>query len=122
MRPNFPLPTELCSRTKDTNMDLTLAGATLHVADVDRSLAFYQQFPGAQVIFHLPGQFAMLRFGTGRLGLLSDRKRPFHLEVECSDLDATYRKFQELEIPTEGPPRVRTWGERDFWVLDPDRI
>lgn len=100
-------------------MDLTLAGVTLHVADVDRSLAFYQQFPGAQVISHMPGRFALLR-GTGRLGLLSDRKRPLHLEVECGDLDATYTEFQELEIPTEGAPTVRTWGERDFLVLDPD--
>jgi len=91
-------------------MDLTLAGVTLHVADVDRSLAFYQQFPGAQVISHLSGRFALLRFGTGRLGLLSDRKRHFHLEMECSNLDATYTKFQELEIPSEGPPTVRTWG------------
>ena len=101
-------------------MDLTLAGVTLHVADVDRSLAFYHQFPGADVVFHMPGRFALLRFGTGRLGLLSDRKRPFHLEVECGDLDATYTKFQQLEIPTEGPPTVRGWGERDFLVIDPD--
>ena len=101
-------------------MDLTLAGVTLHVSDVDRSLAFYQKLPGAQVMFHMPGRFALLRFGTGRLGLLSDRKRPFHLELESTDLDATYNKFQELEISTEGPPTVRTWGERDFLVLDPD--
>ena len=101
-------------------MDLTLAGVTLHVADVDRSLAFYQQVPGVQVMFHMPGRFALLRFGTGRLALLSDRKRPFHVELDCDDLDATYTKFKELEIHTEGPPTLRLWGERDFFVLDPD--
>ena len=101
-------------------MDLTLAGVTPHVADVDRSLAFYENFPGAEVVFHMPGRSALLRFGTGRLGLLSDRKRPFHLEVECGDLEATYTKFQKLGIPTEGPPTVRGWGERDFLVIDPD--
>jgi catechol 2,3-dioxygenase-like lactoylglutathione lyase family enzyme len=79
-------------------MDLTLAGVTLHVSDVDRSLAFYQKLPGAQVMFHMLGRFALLRFGTGRLGLLSDRKRPFHLELECTDLDATYTKFHELNV------------------------
>ena len=91
-------------------MDLTLAGVTLHVADVDRSLAFYENFPGAEVVFHMPGRSALLRFGTGRL----------HLEVECGDLEATYTKFQKLGIPTEGPPTVRGWGERDFLVIDPD--
>jgi len=44
-------------------MDLTLAGLTLHVADVERSLAFYKQFPGAQLIFHMTNRFALLRFG-----------------------------------------------------------
>jgi len=101
-------------------MDLTLTGVTLDVADVDRSLDFYQQFPDAQVMFHRPGQFALLRFGTGRLALLSDRKRPFHVELDCSDLDATHTKFKELQIPTEGPPTLRAWGERDFFLLDPD--
>ena len=101
-------------------MDITLAGVTLHVADVDHSLAFYQRLPGAQVMFHMPGRFALLRFGTGRLGLLSYRKRAFHLELECTDLDVTYTKFEELGIPTVGPPTTRPWGERDFLVLDPD--
>jgi catechol 2,3-dioxygenase-like lactoylglutathione lyase family enzyme len=101
-------------------MDLTLAGLTLHVADVERSLAFYEQFPGVQLIFHMPNRFALLRFGTGRLGLLNDTKRPFHVELESADLDATYQKFQELGIPTEGPPTARSWGDRDFLVLDPD--
>jgi uncharacterized glyoxalase superfamily protein PhnB len=48
------------------------------------------------------------------------RKRIFHLELECTDLDATYAKFQELGVSTEGPPTERTWGERDFLMLDPD--
>ena len=101
-------------------MNLSLVGVTLHVADVDRSLAFYQRFPGAEVMFHMPGTFALLRIGSGRLGLLSDRKRSFHVEIDCNDLDGTYADFQKLGIPTEGPPTVRPWGERDFLVVDPD--
>jgi hypothetical protein len=96
-------------------MDLTLAGLTLHVADIDRSLAFYQQLPGAQLIFHLPGRFALLRFGTGRLGLLCDRKRIFHLELECTDLDATYAKFQELGVSTEGRRRSERGASAISW-------
>lgn len=101
-------------------MELSLAGVTLHVADVDKSLAFYRQFPGAAVMFHLPGRFALLRIGSGRLGLLCDQKRPMHLEIDCPDLDATYARFQELGIATEGPPSVKPWGMRDFLLLDPD--
>jgi hypothetical protein len=35
-------------------MTVSLAGLTSHVADVDRSLAFYRRLPGAAVLFHLP--------------------------------------------------------------------
>jgi len=55
-------------------MTISLVGLTLHVADVDRSVEFYRRLPGAAVLFHLPGRFAMLRLGAGRLGLLADRK------------------------------------------------
>lgn len=101
-------------------MSISLVGATLHVADVDRSLEFYRKLPDTALMFHMPGRFALLRIGTGRLGLLSDQKRPFHLEVDCLDLDATYAKLQELGVKTEGPPTTRPWGMRDLWVIDPD--
>jgi len=101
-------------------MSISLVGATLHVTDVERSLEFYRKLPDAAVIFHMAGRFALLRIGTGRLGLLADQKRAFHLEVDCEDLDTTYAKLQELGVKTEGPPTDRPWGERDLWVLDPD--
>ncbi len=100
-------------------MTVSLAGLTLHVADVDSSLAFYQQLPGAAVLFHMPGRFALLRFGRGRLGLLADRKRSFHAEFEVPDLDATAAELQRLGIAIDGPT-TRSWGERDVLVQDPD--
>src|SRR5438552_19131690 len=42
------------------SMNLSLVGVTLHVADVDRSLECYRKFPGAPVMFHMPGRFALL--------------------------------------------------------------
>jgi catechol 2,3-dioxygenase-like lactoylglutathione lyase family enzyme len=101
-------------------MSISLVGVTLHVADVERSLDFYKRLPDTSVVFHLPGKFALLRLGSGRLGLLQDQKRPFHLEIDCHDLDATYALFQELGIPTQGPPTQQAWGERDVLVVDPD--
>ena len=48
-------------------MTVAFAGVTLHVADVERSLAFYRQLPGVTVMFHMPDRFALLKVGTGRL-------------------------------------------------------
>jgi hypothetical protein len=58
-------------------MSISLVGLTLHVADVERSLSFYKRLPGSSILFHMPGKFALLRVGSGRLGLLQDQKRPF---------------------------------------------
>jgi catechol 2,3-dioxygenase-like lactoylglutathione lyase family enzyme len=98
---------------------VALAGVTLHVSDVERSLAFYRQLPGATVSFHMPGRFALLKFGTGRLGLLADQKRQFHVELEVPDLDAAAVALRELGIEADGPT-TRDWGERDILVHDPD--
>jgi len=100
-------------------MTVSLAGLTLHVANVDRSLIFYRQLPGAAVLFHMPGRFALLRLGAGRLGLLTDQQRRFHVELEVPDLDAAVDTLRRLGITGDGPT-VRAWGERDFLVEDPD--
>src|SRR5436190_21864747 len=100
-------------------MSISRIGVTLHVADVHRSLAFYQRLPDATVLFHMPGKFALLRVGIGRLGLLRDEKRPFHLEIDCDNLDATCTQLKATGFETDGPT-TRPWGERDLLVLDPD--
>jgi len=100
-------------------MSISLAGLTLHVADVERSLEFYRRLPGAAIMFHMPGRFALLQFGAGRLGLLADQQRPFHIELEVTDLDAAVTELRQLGIDADGPT-VRPWGERDALVRDPD--
>ena len=100
-------------------MSISLVGVTLHVANVETSLAFYQRLPDTAVLFHMPGKFALLRIGGGRLGLLRDEKRPFHLEIDCDDLDASCAKLKKAGFDTDGPT-TRPWGERDLLVLDPD--
>lgn len=100
-------------------MSVSLAGLTLHVSDVDRSLEFYRKLPGAVVMFHMPGRFALLRFGQGRLGLLADQKRKFHVELEVPDLDAGVADLKQLGLEVDGPTQ-RPWGQRDAHVQDPD--
>lgn len=99
----------------------SLVGLTLHVSDVERSLDFYRRVPGAKVRFHLPGKFALLRIGQGRLGLLGAQlATPFHVEIESPDLDAIHRELIQTGIQPDEPPTRRPWGEIDFRVTDPD--
>ena len=99
-------------------MSISLVGLTLHVADVERSLNFYKRLPNSSILFHMPGKFALLKVGSGRLGLLQDQKRAFHVEIDCQDLDATCA-LQEVGFQPDGPT-TRPWGERDALVTDPD--
>jgi len=100
-------------------MSISLVGLTLHVADVEHSLNFSKRLPDSSVLFHMPGKFALLRVGSGRLGLLQDQKRPFHVEIDCQDLDATCTLLKQAGFQLEGPT-TRAWGERDALVIDPD--
>ena len=100
-------------------MSISLVGLTLHVADMQRSLNFYKRLPDSSILFHMPGKFALLRVGSGRLGLLQDQARPFHVEIDCEDLDATCALLKGSGFQPEGPTS-RAWGERDALVVDPD--
>ena len=101
-------------------MSLSLSGITLHVADVEALLEFYMRIPGAELAVHRPGQFALLRIGSGRLGLLKHETPGFHVEFDCDNLDAAYEQLRAVGLATKGPPTRKPWGERDLLLLDPD--
>ncbi len=107
---------------EDTSDHISLAGVTVRVQDLERSLEFYTQLPGVQVIVHHPGYFAMLRIGTGRLGLLQQPSAPlFHLELETpDDLETLSQKFREAGMDHVKKPTHKKWGEFDFTMQDPD--
>jgi catechol 2,3-dioxygenase-like lactoylglutathione lyase family enzyme len=60
-----------------------------------------------------------LQIGAGRLGLLADQNRPFHIEFEVPDLDVAAAQLRDLGVTVDGPTQ-RQWGERDILVQDPD--
>ncbi len=97
---------------------VSLEGLTLHVADIERSLEFYTKIPGARVEMHRLGSFALLSIGTGRLSLLKDG--PTHLEFDTLSPDKLYQQFKDAGLPVEEPPSLKTWGEYDFTIHDPD--
>jgi catechol 2,3-dioxygenase-like lactoylglutathione lyase family enzyme len=106
---------------------VSLTGLTLHVEDVERSTDFYTRIPGAVLVHHRPGDFALLQVGEGRLGLLSARflakgAPGFHMEFSStlSGVDQLYEQVRAAGIEPDGPPANRSWGERTFHVSDPD--
>lgn len=101
-------------------MKVWLDGLTLEVQDVERSLDFYQPIPGAVLEHHRPRDFALLRIGEARLGLLGIGVLGFHLEISASDVDRLHAQLSEAGMEPLGPPEDRHWGERTFDVLDPD--
>ncbi len=101
-------------------VSLSLEGLTLHVLDVERSREFYERIPGANLVGHRPGEFAVFQIGDGLIGLLNWKQRGFHVEIGASDLDGVYRDLRAAGLEPSSPPRQRPWGERTFNLLDPD--
>lgn len=106
--------------TKTKPLTVWLDGITLQVEDVERSLGFYQRIPGVVLEHHRPGEFALLRMGEGRLGLLGIGAPGFHLEVSADDIDRLHVQLAQAGMEPWGPPEDRPWGERTFNVTDPD--
>lgn len=108
-------------------MHVSLEGMTLHVEDVERARKWYLRIPGATVINQRPGEFALLRIGQARLGLIARRVLPdgfprFHLEFSTatSDVDALYEQVKQAGMQPDDAPADRPWGERTFHATDPD--
>ena len=110
------------SSPEEIPQQLSLEGLTLRVKDVEASLEFYSKLPGIQVVIHRPGVFALIRIGTGRLGLLQQPlAAPFHLEFETTGtLETLSQQLREAGMDHVKKPAQKQWGEFDFTVRDPD--
>lgn len=71
-------------------MTVIFESVSLHVADVEKSVAFYSKFPGAQLVMHRPGQFAKFKFGGGHIQVVGipAQEKSFHIELDAPDLQA----------------------------------
>ncbi len=108
--------------SEEVSQKLSFEGVTMRVEDVDRSVEFYMKLPGAEIITHRKGVFALIRIGAGRLGLQQTPSAPlFHLEFETpGDLDALAQQFRAAGMEYVKKPAQKSWGEVDFTVRDPD--
>jgi catechol 2,3-dioxygenase-like lactoylglutathione lyase family enzyme len=109
---------------------VTFEGLSLPVADLDRSIDFYRS-----VGFRLElrtDQFALLRLGSGTVGLLRigrgaaletgipPRIRALiQVELSTPDLDALFADLTSAGVRIDVPPRDRGF-ERSMQCLDPD--
>ncbi len=101
---------------------VTLQSVSLHVADVERSVAFYTKLPGAQVLIHHPGQFAKIKFGEGYIQVVAvpPEEKEFHIELNAPDLQALYDELKAAGIEPDSPPTKQFFGRIQFQVHDPD--
>jgi catechol 2,3-dioxygenase-like lactoylglutathione lyase family enzyme len=122
--------------TKETNMADTVVrfeGLTLAVASVERSLEFYSGKLGLTVELNALPAFAMIRIGSGTIGLLAmaeaqrdgatesspTQKRAIHVELSTDDLDGLYEALKVKGVEFHQPPHDEPW-ERSMTALDPD--
>lgn len=100
---------------------VSLEGISLHVADLAKSLDFYQRLPGVEILVHIPDRFVRMKLGRSYLHLV---KAPvelrFHMEMGTEDLMEMYTTLQSVGIEPEGPPAMEQWGRINLWVKDPD--
>ena len=112
---------------------LHFEGLSLTVNDVEQSLAFYRDKLKLPVAYASLPAFALLRAGTGTIGLLSlkeaikdgaaatsaEQRRGVHVEFSTDDLDGLYATLQDNGLMFVQPPHDEPW-ERSMTALDPD--
>jgi catechol 2,3-dioxygenase-like lactoylglutathione lyase family enzyme len=108
-------------------------GLTLTVDSVERSIEFYGGKLGLTVEWNAVPAFAMLRLGTGTIGLLASaeaekegvmpssaaQKRAIHVELSTDDLDGLFEELKAKGVVFHQPPHDEPW-ERSMTALDPD--
>jgi catechol 2,3-dioxygenase-like lactoylglutathione lyase family enzyme len=101
----------------------------LHVADVDRSVAFYRDGlrlqPLPRPAFTFPGEW--FRLGTDQeLHLIGERQKEVvshhrgdHFALRVDDIDAWEQHFIQQKIAYQ-PRKIRPDGAYQIFVIDPD--
>lgn len=113
--------------------NMRLEGLTLTVADVQRSVDYYCGKLGLALAWNAVPAFAMVRLGSGTIGLLSERaaqkqgielstraqKAGIHVEFSTDDLDDLYATLLAKGVAFSEPPHDEPW-ERAMTAFDPD--
>ena len=112
---------------------LRFEGLSLTVNDVEQSLVFYRDKLKLPVAYASLPAFALMRAGTGTIGLLSleealkdgaaatrvEQRRGVHIEFSTDNLDGLYATLLANGVVFIQPPHDEPW-ERSMTALDPD--
>ena len=113
--------------------DVRFEGLSLTVESVESSVAFYRDKLKFEVAYVSLPAFALIRVGTGTIGLLSlevalkdgaapttlEQRRGIHIEFSTDDLDGLYSTLLANGVTFIQPPHDEPW-ERSMTALDPD--
>ncbi len=103
----------------------SISAVTLAVADMARSVDFYRNLVGLEILYGGPAaSFSSFRVGDGYLNLtLNTQAAPnwwgrliFHVD----DVDALYTRLVQAGLSPSTEPADASWGERYFHIDDPD--
>ncbi len=110
-----------------------LHSVLLFVEDLEASVAFYRDRLEFTVDYIAPGQIALIRFGAGQVILhpakemegdflppFGSRGRGVIVNFSTDEVDAYYARLSGREVNLTRPLRDQIWGDRDFYLLDPD--
>jgi catechol 2,3-dioxygenase-like lactoylglutathione lyase family enzyme len=100
-----------------------LAYASVYVADLEATERFYGEVLGLSArreawgLVVQAGAIQLLFHATSDLELLNQR---LELTFVVDDVDTAFGELEAASVPVVEPPVLRTWGDRDGAVADPD--
>ncbi len=102
----------------------TISAITLAVTDMARSVVFYRDYVGLEMLYGgEETSFTSFRVGGGYVNLILANEKPQwwgRLIFYVDDVDAHYERLTGFGLaPTTSPADAR-WGERYFHIDDPD--
>lgn len=103
----------------------SISAVTLAVADMARSVDFYQNKIGMELLYGgASASFTSFKVGDGYLNLTLDTQRTWawwgRLIFHVDDVDALYQRLVQAGLNPSTEPTDASWGERYFHINDPD--
>lgn len=127
MRPQWsPCTVGLVSEVTEDQLKIeSISAITLFVADMRRSVLFYEKLGFRRRYGGAEAEFTSFDAGSGFVNLMLRRSGPVsgdwgRVILYVSDVDAMYQLALEEGLSPEAPPRDAEWQERYFHLADPD--
>ena len=102
----------------------SISAITLAVADMVRSVVFYRDYVGLEVLYGGENaSFTSFRIGHNYFNLTLQVDKPCwwgRLIFHVDDVDAHYRRLTGFGLRPSTEPADAPWGERYFHIDDPD--